>query len=228
MNQLHKRLERPDLMAKQITKLYMSATDSEALEGLGWYVQAHEICKLIGQKYHCPLPKVVGVMAALSPATNWQQNVADAHNLIMAWSHGLSPDEVVCTTYGPNKAKAVRILNLDKTDKHLIARELLHKSKINKTASFFYNILEPENDYLVTIDRHAFRIALGNSSEADNICMTEKRYRNLMEAYHIAAKGLDVSAIQLQAIVWCAFRRQAGIAAANIENDIFQSIVSQI
>lgn len=228
MKQLHNRLERPELMAKQIAKLYRSASEDEFNEGILWYEQAHEICKLIGLKYYCPLPKVIGVMAALSPATNWQQNVSDTHNLIMAWHHGLNADEVVVTTYGPNKAKAVRILNMDSSNERDIEQVILHKSRINKTACFYLNILHPGNDDLVTVDRHAFRIALGNADEADEICMTEKRYRNIQKAYQIAATGLDVSAIQLQAIVWCAFRRISGIAAANIENDIFKSIVNQI
>lgn len=228
MKQIIKRLERPELMAKQINKLYRSATNEEALEGAGWYVQAHEICKLIGQKYNCPLPKVVGVIAALSPATNWQQNVADSHNLILAWCHGFNPDEVVCTTYGPNKAKAIRILNLNSSNEREIEQVLLHKSPINKTACFYLNILHPDNDELVTVDRHAIRIALGDGPGVDDICMTPKRYRNIAESYQIASKELDISAIQLQAIVWCAYRRLAHIGAANIENDIFQSIVNQI
>lgn len=215
-------------MAKQIAKLYSQASEAEITEGAGWYVQAHEICKLISNKFSCPMSKTVGVVAALSPATNWQQNIADAHNLILAWHHGLSPDEVVCTTYGPNKMKAIRILNLQSSIERDVENILLHKSKINKTTCFFLNILHPDNDELVTVDRHAIRIALGDAPGVDNICMTEKRYRNIAESYQIAAKGLDINAISLQAVVWCAYRRLAHISAATIENDIFTSIINQI
>ena len=215
-------------MAKQILKLYRNATDQEQLEGAGWYVQAHEICKLIANKFSCPLPKVVGVVAALSPATNWQQNIADANNLILAWHHCIDPDQVVCTTYGPNKAKAINILNLNGSNERDIEALLLHKSKVNKTTCFYLNILHPDNDDLVTVDRHAIRIALGNSIAVDNICMTEKRYRNITKAYQVAASGIDISAISLQAVVWCAYRRKMQISASNIENEIFSSIVNQI
>jgi hypothetical protein len=228
MNRTAKRLERPDLMAKQILRLYKAASPDEFNEGTLWYEQAHEICKLISLKYSCPLPKVAGVMAALSPATNWQQNVADAHNLILAWHHGLSPNEVVCTTYGPNKLKAVRILNLESNNERDVEKILLHKSKINKTTCFYLNILHPSNDEQITVDRHAIRIALGNAPGVDNICMTEKRYRNIAESYQIAASQLEISAINLQAVVWCAYRRMAQISASNMENEIFTSIINQI
>ena len=228
MNRTAKRLERPDLMAGQILNIYRSATEQEFNEGTLWYEQARQICKMIANKFSCPLPKVAGVVAALSPATNWQQNIADAHNLILAWSHCIDPDQVACTTYGPNKVKAINILNLDSSNERDIEALLLHKSKVNKTTCFYLNILHPDNDDLVTVDRHAIRIALGNSIAVDNICMTEKRYRNITKAYQEAAKGLEISAISLQAVVWCTYRRQAHLSASKMENEIFTSIVNQI
>ena len=228
MKQATKRLERPELMAKQILKLYRSATEQENNEGTLWYEMANGICKVIADKYCCPLTKVVGVVAALSPATNWQQNIADAHNLILAWSHCIDPDQVVCTTYGQNKAKAVNILNQESSNERDVEALLLHKSKINKTTCFYLNILHPGNDDLVTVDRHAFRIALGNGQGVDNIRMTEKRYRNITKAYQVASSELEINAISLQAVVWCAFRRLNHISASTYENEIFNSIIHQI
>ena len=228
MKRTLQRLENPTLMAKQITKLFETAEPAEITEGAGWYIQAHEIAKLLSNKFDQPLPKVVGVMAALSPATNWQQNVADTHNLLLAYAEGINPQDVVVTTYGGNKDKAIRILKLQSSNYRDIEALLLHKSKINKTTCFYLNILFPDNDEVVTIDRHAIRIALGNPSEADDVCVTEKRYRAISEAYQIASKKLDINAIALQAVVWCVFRRKQNIAAASIENAIFSSIVNQI
>ena len=228
MTRTQQRLERPDLMAKQITKLFEYATGPEITEGEAWYNQAHEIAKLLAAKFYTPLPKVVGILAALSPATNWQQNVADTHNLLLAYSRGINPNEVVVTTYGGNKQKAIRILRMESSDQADVETLLLHKSRINKTTCFFRNILHPDRDDVVTIDRHAIRIALGNGPEVDSICMTEKRYRTISEAYRIAAGDLEVNAVALQAVVWCVFRRKESIAAATVENDIFQSIINQI
>ena len=81
---------------------------------------------------------------------------------------------------------------------------ILGKSKISKTYSFFCNILTGDSQN-VTIDRHAFRIAV-NSMKADEICITEKRYRNMVKAYQIAADKLNLSPSQLQAITWISFR----------------------
>lgn len=228
MNRSLLRLERPDLMAKQIAKLYSQASEAEITAGAGWYLEAHEIAKLLSNKFNVALPKVVGVMAALSPATNWQQNVADTHNLLLAYSGGINPNEVVVTTYGGNKQKAIRILRIESTNEREVEALLLHKSKINKTTCFYFNILRPDHDHVVTIDRHAIRIALGNAAGVDGICMTEKRYRAISEAYQIAASSLDINAVALQAVVWGTFRRKQNIAAATIENDIFTLIINQI
>jgi len=70
MKQVSNRLERPDLMAIQIEKLYRFAEDQEVSEGRNWYPKANQICQEIAHKFCCPLTKVVGVVAALSPATN--------------------------------------------------------------------------------------------------------------------------------------------------------------
>jgi len=140
----------------------------------------------------------------------------------------IDPNEVVVTTYGSNKRKAIHILNLKSSKTEDIERLLLHKSKVNKTASFYRNILEPGNDSFVTVDRHAIRIALGNSLEADKIGMTEKRYRNIVKSYQVASKALHLDAITLQAIVWVVYRRKAHLNVSEYENEIYKSIIHQI
>lgn len=202
-------LNRPDLLAKRILKLY-NTCEQEAYEvGNVWYFHAKHICNYMANKFNVPVSKVCGVVAALSPATNWVQNIADAHNLLYAWVNNLDPMGVVVTTYGNNKVKAVEILGMKGHDPENIATKLLGSSKVvNKTSSFFWNILKPEDFDHVTIDRHAFRVAL-NSRSADSIPMTEKRYRNVSEAYRIVAKQVGgVTPSQVQAVCWLEYRNR--------------------
>lgn len=200
-------LKRPDLMAKRIVKLYNSASSEEKESGLMWYGHAYHICNYIANTFVFPLPKVCGVVAALSPATNWVQNIADAYNLIYAYVNNLDPMGIVVTTYGNNKAKAVYILSMNSSDPEVIAKELLGGSKeVNKTSSFFWNIYRFDSFDHVTIDRHGFRIAL-NSKSADSIAMTEKRYRDLAKAYTMAAGIIGgVTPSQVQAVTWITYR----------------------
>ena len=226
MTRIETRLDRSDLQALQIINVYNQATPGEMEAGKLWYSSAYRICLHIANKFNCPITKVVGVVSALSPGTNWNQNIADAHNLILAWYHLIDPAEVVVTTYGANKRKAIRVLNLNSSDSEDIERLLLHKSKINKTGSFFWNILRYSDREHVTVDRHAIRIALG-PEYLDNACMTEKRYRTTVEAYKIAAKGLNLRGNELQAITWCAYRRLNHIEVG-VNNTIYSEIEKQI
>jgi len=221
-------LERPDLMALRIEKLYHSATMETKAQGINWYFTANHIALHIANKFNVPMTKVCGVIAALSPATNWVQNIADAHNLVLAYVNEIDPREVVVTTYGMNKLKAIRILTGNSATDTTIGRILLHKSKVNKTNSFYWNILYPRDEQ-VTIDRHAFRIALGDP-RADEICMTEKRYRNLSEAYKIAGRKLGYNANQIQAITWLSFRQtlpsEVPAAVHKLDEEIRKQIIS--
>jgi len=226
MKQAANRINRPDLMAKQIAKLYNQAGEAEKQDGQAWYPEAKQICEVIANKFGIHVNKVIGVVAALSPATNWKQNIADAHNLVMAFSTGQNPRDVVVTTYGNNKRKAIAILEAPGILGQTIAG-FLNSGTLNKTTSFFWNIVNPGDDSYVTIDRHAIRIAIG-SKQADDIAITEKRYKDVVKSYQIAAKSLGISAISLQAAVWVAYRRISQISAANIENGIYDSIVNQI
>jgi hypothetical protein len=49
-----------------------------------------------------------------------------------------------------------------------------------------------------------------------------------MKGYQIAASKLEINAISLQAVVWCAYRRINQISASTMENEIFNSILTQI
>lgn len=219
-------LERPDLMANRIEKVLISASPESIKSGKDWYLQARFIANHIANKYNVPFSKVCGVISALSPATNWVRNIADACNLVYVWSQDLDCDKVVVTTYGNNKRKAIQILGLNGHHIAAIERLILGKSKVSKTASFFSNILTGDSQS-VTIDRHAVRIAL-NRKDSDEICITEKRYRNIVEAYQIVAKKVNLSPSQVQAITWISFRENMPYNVPKVVSKLDPEIRAQI
>ena len=194
-------------MVQNIIKWYDGSSNEAREQGANWYYQANHIATYIANKFNVPVAKVCGVIAALSPATNWVQNIADAHNLILAWVNNIDPREVVVGTYGKNKIKAIQILTGPSGTDTVIGQILLNKSRVNKTASFYWNILYPRDKDHVTIDRHAFRIVL-DSPQADEVCMTEKRYRSMVEAFKLAAEKLNVEPQRVQATTWLNYREQ--------------------
>lgn len=184
--------------------MYSESTKQEIQDGLSWYITANKRVLELADKYTVSPEKVAGIIAALSPAVSWTQNLSDANNLISNMVRG-TQTKIRVTTYGKNKLKAVNIYNSNSFEE--IDRLLIGCSKIvNKTYSFYRNILEPEVSNTVTVDRHAIRIAMEEILK-DVIWMTEKRYRTIRDAYIKSAKKLGLRPHELQAIVWLTFRR---------------------
>jgi len=126
----------------RLIRKYLEVVDHS---GIDWYRQGHTYCKSLSDKYNVLLVSVCGVMSALSPGTNWEQNKKDTVALLSdAKYHKF-------TTYGQNVAKARRILT----------NGVAKFSPITgpKTYNFFFNLLEPDNPLFVTVDRHAYTIA---------------------------------------------------------------------
>jgi hypothetical protein len=207
MKQVIKRLNNVNIQVKNILSIYLLASLSEIEEGKQWYYNAHNLCRAMSDKYNLPLHTIVGILSALSPGTNWNQNIIDCNGLCSLLAAGKDIHKITCTTYNNNKLKAGYIYaHPELTDNEVYIVLLGFRKHVNKTASFYLNILHPEQDNNITIDRHSFRVNLGLSDTPD-IALTEKRYRVMQLAYINASKNINVNAIQLQAITWLTFRR---------------------
>jgi hypothetical protein len=207
MKRIIKQLQNVNFQVNNILEIYKQSTDNEIISGKQWYKQANEISRLMAIKYNLTEIQTAGIIASLSPGTNWNQNIIDANNLCSLLQVGKPIKAITVTTYGKNKLKAYYIyLNSNLTKDEIYSYLLGCSKRVNKTSSFFLNILQPECDDLCTIDRHAYRINLGITESLD-IALTEKRYLCMNSAYKTACKQLNISAIELQAITWLTFRR---------------------
>jgi hypothetical protein len=207
MKRVIKQLNNVKFQVNNILEIYRQSSDNEIIEGCRWYQQANQIAELMSKKYNLPIETTAGIISALSPGTNWSQNIIDANHLISLLQAGKSIKAITCTTYGPNKFKAHYLYLNPQLTKNEIFKILLGASKkVNKTSSFYLNILQPDSADIVTIDRHAFRINLG-ITDMINISLTEKRYLTMNQAYIEASKLLEINAIALQAVTWLTFRR---------------------
>ena len=207
MKRVIKQLQDVNFQCKNILEIYKQANSDDISSGKIWYKQANDISRLMSVKYQLTEVQTAGIIASLSPGTNWNQNIIDANNLCSLLQVGKDIKAIVCTTYNQNKFKAYYLWQNSQLTKNEIFHILLGSSKkVNKTSSFFLNILNPESDDICTIDRHAYRINLGITESID-IALTEKRYLCMNKAYKQAGKQLNISAIELQAITWLTFRR---------------------
>lgn len=189
---------------QNIVQKHAEATEALRKGGSEWYERAHDEAKKVGGG---DVTKGAGIIAALSPLTDWNKNVAYAHELAKT---GDSPSSLIRA----NVQKAQRI----QAGEH--PRDVLGGHKVK---SFFENVVDPSNPEHVTIDRHAYDIAVGRpfvgtggkkdpnwtpGKMGEDLGLSAKsRYEHFVHAYKHASGelGIDVPN-RTQAITWVAHR----------------------
>ena len=171
-------------------------TDSR--EGINWYREANQFCSGIAFEHNLPLPVVVGILSAMSPGTSWEQNKKDAVNLIKV-NGNAHTKQFRFTTYGANVIKAQKIFSGS-----LSSSEAFNQRTGPKTYNFYHNILNPDVDGYVTIDRWAYKIATGEPYTGIHFA----KYERVADHYRKFAVKAGLLVSELQAILWVEFRKQ--------------------
>ncbi len=193
-------------MVHNITTFMKEASQDQISEGLSWYPRGYEIVKHYSKRFNKRPEQVAGIISALSPGTNWAQNLVDAENLMRGLHFNVPLESITTTTYAnTNRTKAGKIWLPDRNEAEIYKLLLGVSKTVNKTSHFYVNLLHPQNNSHVTVDRHTFRIAL-NTLESPPIYMTEKRYRHISQAFKLAGKQLGYRGLEIQAITWIIFR----------------------
>jgi hypothetical protein len=190
---------------------FFRASASEKSEGLQWYNNANSRAIAISEQYETGLDKVCGVIAALSPNNRWTRNLHDAERLIEVIKSGGDDDDLrqlKVSTFGANKAKAVKILREPGPDVMSILGG-------RKTQAFFACILNPRRKDYVCVDGHAYSIWLGERVPTTRTPkISAKLYAQISEDYKEAASiinaisldGQQYTPAEVQAITWVTWR----------------------
>ena len=193
-----------------ILAVYQLSNENDKQQGYAWYARAKDLALTLCTRYdNISLAQAIGVIAALSPRNKWERNMADAENMIRVFS--IDPESVesvkVCT-FGANKAKAIRILELKDGERDVdTVRAILSGPKLTE----FFNCIIGEED--VCIDGHAYSIWAGDRITLDSIPKIGVKLRKkIKDDYCRAAQEVGCEAYELQAITWCAWRRLHGVA----------------
>lgn len=186
---------------RNILKVYRQATAQEVTNGKLWYADALERCEVMASKYGCELHIVVGVVAALSPSNKWERNLIDADHMLDVFTSGGYLDDVVVSTYGKMKEKAWAVLQAGLVGEADVAG-ILNGPKIT---DFYWCILGRDT---CVIDGHAWGIANRDRRTMQDVPSIGKAMRKeLQDAYGRAAKRAGVTAFEMQAITWVAWKR---------------------
>lgn len=189
--------------------MFFQANTLDRQIGMDWYSNAHGIVKRIAADYGFSPEQIAGAMAALSPNNKWERNCVDTENLAKAIRADLDPFETKVCTFKTNKAKAISIL-LGELDSDAICKVLNGQ----KVIAFYLNILHNGDTESPCIDGHAFNIWNGTVSGLKDVpSISPKAFKNIQNDYRSAAviasgvTGETISAGQIQAITWVAYRR---------------------
>lgn len=206
--------------------------------GGDFYHHANKLARNLGNSHGLSQRTTTGVIAGLSPGTDWDRNVTQAMHLIANhkdYDH-LPPEEAAKAYHATvgtgnehgvvrntvdNYTKAFHILRGGDPSDHLGG---------HKVRSFFNNILDPNNKggvNSVTMDRHAISAAVGGTVSAKRLDSvfydgssaennTKGTYAHFADAYRdaharLTEAGHDAGATpaHFQAKIWGVWRNQA-------------------
>ena len=190
-------------MIGNIIAIHKQAQPPEFTAGLQWYHLAREHAERISQ-LGVTLEQAAYVIAALSPRTAWNHNLATAWSIVKHWKAGGDVDnydKTGCRALPLNISKAFAILDGN-----------LSVLSGNKVTAFADNILYPSASKRVTVDSWATRIAWGLVTVNDEIGRhpTPKEYREISAAYQAVAGFVGLLPLEVQAITWVVSHRLEG------------------
>lgn len=198
------------MTTRNILTAYSQANETDKTDGAAWYRNARQAAENIAYRHGVSVIATVGVIAALSPRNKWNRNLQDAANIIKAWQENPhTADRIKVCTFKSGKNKALDILKADKdTLSQTVMAEILKGPKLREFANC---ILGNSED--VCIDGHAYSVWFGDRVTLANVPAIGVKLRAKIKADYIkAAKLLNITPAECQAITWCAWRRIHGIA----------------
>lgn len=194
-----------DVYVRNIVTAYRLASLCPEVMRAGsiWYRQHHRLIRDLADKYNVSVERVAGIIASYSGKTRWELTVKRA-NLFLAHhgeppgsshSRGAPEDHIV---------KAIKFYN-GQPPEQVFKPNRNRGLEEFKEYNFIHNLLDPNDDEHVTIDRHSFSVAIGYALSEKEQAWLQRRgiYRTVADAYRQAARKLEIfPPSKLQAITW--------------------------
>ena len=180
-------------MVNNILEQWNLSSNEEVWLGREWYTLAHEYLQAVAdsQSHKVGVECVANIVAVLSPGVSWDRNLLEADHIL----DGANVDDESFTAFKANVAKAQWVLEGDFT-----------QVKGPKVEPFARLLANPTADEVV-IDRHAIRVALGNTPRNRGAYCTRARVLRFQAAYRDAAEILGEVPSHVQAVVWLSIKR---------------------
>lgn len=187
---------------RNIRNVYSLATSEEIERGLHWYDEAHGHAVTLSSTYGIPVRAAAEIIAALSPNSRWERNLADAYTLCGVLAVGGSLETISVLTYSANRAKAGAIFRAAVAG--LSYDGILSGPKVTR---FARTIERPWESHGITVDVHAFSVAAGKRFITQELVIGAPDYRTCERAYLTVGAELGIAGHQVQAVTWCTWKR---------------------
>ena len=162
---------------------------------MGWYDSAHSICADIATDTGYDTRQVAGALAAFSPQTGWSENIR-----LTRQACGVSRSDLIRGHTGNACAKVSQILFAD-ADPH----DVLGGRKVR---NFYRNVMYPEMNGPVTVDRHMIDLLVGQRGAVnERILERVGSYQYAAAIIRREAREVEILPHQLQAIAWVHWRK---------------------
>ena len=198
----------PTNMIMNITSVYNAATAEEKFQGIAWYSYAHNQLKDMAVAYNFSVDAVIDACAAISPGIRWTCNIKGIEILCDSIANNRPLSAIVGVAgYRRNIDKACAILLADMRNEPF--RHILSGPKVT---AFADNMRNGNDDDKVTIDVHAYSIAMGERFTVSTMPHISTSVRTAMiNAYRHVAGIYGISPKALQAVTWVAWKRMQGV-----------------
>lgn len=196
----------PATLTRNITSVYRAASLDQIADGIEWYDRAHRLAVELAATHDNDVSRAAGVIAALSPVTNWERNVEMAR-IVYATGGIIGGPGGMTTSANADRANLV----YSGAD----WREVFGQNAL-KIRNFAQVIADPQDPFAVCVDRHASDVAFNVVSGKEAKALTPKGYTELADAYRRAARILTVSPAQVQAVTWVRWRESRIRCAASV------------
>lgn len=186
--------------ARALESCWSDATPETRSTGTDWYGAAQDAALELAARYGAPLASIAGAIAALSPRTRWDENLADAHELCR-WYFATDDAAFEPLWSVRKRLYAVSMRQVEKAVDCLGSPDPLGEDILRgpKERAFCANILGQVD--AVTVDVWITRAATRGALDTPG-----RAYDDIARAMRTVAARVGAAPRDLQAAVWVQVR----------------------
>jgi len=178
--------------ARNLRKLFASASDADKREGMAWYPNAESGARVWAERADIDARTVASVIAAISPQCDWTSNLRIAFEVIA----GQALVTGGALRANVDKARAIMRDRATSPDGYF--------KSAPKVSAFAQNLMG--NGARVTVDSHAVQACLNNPLWRKSL--HAQAYNVFADVYADVAREVNLRPCDFQAVIWCAWKRR--------------------